>query len=77
MRFQTPYLVTESPLIKDVNVLTWERVESPWLHLQRNRAINMRVYGISRITYRLSTTNNKQFKGFPLLYKDSAVQTNK
>lgn len=26
MRFQTPYLVAESPLIKDVNVLTWERL---------------------------------------------------
>lgn len=82
MRFQTLYLVAESPLIKDVNVLTWERVESPWLHLQRNRAINMRMYRISRITYRLSSVvvkvqkNKNKLKVF-LYYKDSGVQTNK
>lgn len=76
MRSQTPYPYLGT-LIKDVNALTWERVEPPWLHLQRNRALNMRMYRISRITYRLSTTNKKQFKGFPLLYKDSGVQANK
>lgn len=58
MRFQTPYLVTESPLIKDVNVLTWERVESPWLH--STKVQGYKHESVQNLKNNLQTVNNKQ-----------------